>query len=90
MNFFNVLKSKGKIVEPGYEKLNLIECGRIMDKFKRAILAMNTGLQKKRFINILPDELIIKEKQSISTRLNKFSDIDENLKQQVLQSLYSN
>jgi hypothetical protein len=90
MKFLNVLKLKGKIEEPGYEKLNIIECGRIMEKFKRAILAMNTGLQKKRFINILPDELIIKEKQSISTRLSKFNDIDENLKQQVLQSLYSN
>jgi hypothetical protein len=65
-----------------------MECERYLEKFKRAILAMNKGLQKQRFPGILPDELLEKERNSIKTRLTKLGITDETLKTMVVQSLY--
>lgn len=88
--FYDILNSKNKITEEGYERLNLFECKRILDKFKRAILAMNRGLQKQRFPGVLPDDLISKEKASIMMRLNRFGVTDDTIKNNILISLYSN
>jgi hypothetical protein len=87
--FKKLLEERKQITENGYEQLNIMDCNRFLDKFKRAILAMNKGLQKQRFIGIMPDELIEKEKLSIMSRLTKLGIIDESLKNTILLSLYS-
>ena len=86
--FKNLLRDNQPITEEGYERLTTIECDRFLEKFKKAILAMNKGLQKQRFPGILPDELSIKEVNSIKSRLEKIGIVDENTKNNVLQSLY--
>lgn len=86
--FKKLLEERKPITEEGYDKLTVIECERFLDKFKRAILAMNKGLQKQRFPGILPDELLEKERNSIKTRLTRLGTIDETLKIAILQSLY--
>jgi hypothetical protein len=86
--FKNLLEERKPITEEGYENLTYIDCDRFLEKFKRAILAMNKGLQKQRFAGILPDELLIKERSSITNRLDKLGVKDDNTKEKVLQSLY--
>lgn len=87
--FKKSLEERKQITEIGYEQLNLMDCNRFLEKFKRAILAMNKGLQKQRFIGIMPDELSEKEKLSIMSRLTKLGIVDESLKNNILLSLYS-
>jgi hypothetical protein len=86
--FKKILEERKFITEEGYENVTIMECERYLEKFKRAILAMNKGLQKQRFPGILPDELLEKERNSIKTRLNKLGITDETLKIMVVQSLY--
>ena len=86
--FKNLLEERKPITEEGYENLTYIDCDRFLEKFKRAILAMNKGLQKQRFPGILPDELLIKERSSIINRLDKLGVKDDNIKEKVLQSIY--
>lgn len=62
------------------EGLTIEECERFLEKFKRAILAMNRGLQKQRFGELSPDELRNKETKSIQSRLGKIGIVDETLK----------
>ena len=76
------------IREPEYASLTIFECERFLEKFKRAILAMNSGLQKQRFIGIAGDELINAEKMFILKRLTKFK-IDTALKNEIVKSLYN-
>ena len=68
--------------------------GKAMPKYlnnelKRAILALNTGLQKQRNPGITPDELLIKERNSISSRVDKLTTNPE-IKAQIVESLYRN
>ena len=86
--FKQLLESGKKITENGYEKTTIFDCQRFLDKFKRAILALNNGLQKQRF----PDssELLVKEKNSISLRLTKLGITNENIINEIINSLYSN
>jgi hypothetical protein len=86
--FKQMLQERKPITEQGYEKLNVIECDRFLEKFKRAILAMNKGLQKQRNEGILPDELLIKEINSIMNRLDKLGFKDPTFKDKIIQSLY--
>jgi hypothetical protein len=86
--FKNLLEERKPITEEGYENLTYIDCDRFLEKFKRAILAMNKGLQKQRFPGILPDELLIKERSSITNRLDKLGVKDDTIKEKVLQSIY--
>jgi hypothetical protein len=83
-----LLEERKPVTEEGYDKLTVIDCERFLEKFKKAILAMNKGLQKQRFPEILPDELLEKEKKSIKTRLTKLGTTDEDLKNMVVQTLY--
>lgn len=84
-----LLEEKKPVVEPGYERITIPECIRILLKFKRAILALNHGLQKKRFSMLQEEELIEKEKLSIMTRLDKnSSSMNDSLKKMILDSLY--
>ena len=55
---------------------------------KEKILAMNKGLQKQRNPEILPDELLEKERDSIKTRLTRIGITDEALKTMIVQSIY--
>jgi hypothetical protein len=86
--FKNLLEERKPITEKGYENLTYIDCDRFLEKFKRAILAMNKGLQKQRFPGILPDELLIKERSSIINRLDKLGVKDDTIKEKILQSIY--
>jgi|Laugresubdmm15sn_1035100.scaffolds.fasta_scaffold10226_1 hypothetical protein len=86
--FKKLLEERKPITEEGYDKLTVIECERFLDKFKRAIVAMNKGLQKQRNPGILPDELLEKERNSIKSRLSRIGITDETLKTAILQSLY--
>jgi hypothetical protein len=86
--FKKMLEERKPITEEGYDKLTVIDCERFLEKFKRAILAMNKGLQKQRFPGILPDELLEKERNSIKTRLSRQGVADETLKTMIIQSLY--
>ena len=83
-----MLEERKPITEEGYDKLTVIDCERFLEKFKRAILAMNKGLQKQRNSGILPDELLEKERNSIKTRLTRIGIIDEALKTMIVQSIY--
>lgn len=87
--FKKQLEERKPITEEGYEKLTIIDCERFLDKFKKAILAMNKGLQKQRFPGILPDELLEKERNSIKTRLTKIGVNDESLKNGIVESIYN-
>ena len=40
-----------------YKNLTIDECNRILDKFKRAILVLNNGLQKNRFPDLAEDKM---------------------------------
>ena len=86
--FKNLLEERKPITEEGYENLTYIDCDRFLEKFKKAILAMNKGLQKQRFPGILPDELLIKERSSIINRLDKLGVKDDTIKEKILQSIY--
>jgi len=86
--FKKMLQERKPITEPGYERLNIIECDRYLDKFKRAILSMNAGLQKQRNPGIMPEELLIKEMNSIKNRLDKLGIKDADTKEMIINSLY--
>ena len=86
--FKNLLEERKPITEEGYENLTYIDCDRFLEKFKKAILAMNKGLQKQRFPGILPDELLIKERSSIINRLDKLGVKDDTIKEKILQNIY--
>jgi hypothetical protein len=88
MQFKRLLEENTPIVEAGYERLKMNDCLIILSKFKRAILALNHGLQKKRYPMLQQDELVMKEKLSIMTRLDKISNIDKLLKSMIIDSLY--
>lgn len=87
--FKKLLEERKPITEEGYEKVTIVDCERFLDKFKRAILAMNKGLQKQRFPEMLPDELLEKERNSIKTRLTKIGINDEQLKNGIVESIYN-
>jgi len=86
--FKKMLEKKEIIREPEYTSLTILDCERFLEKFKRAILAMNTGLQKQRFNGISGDELINAEKNFVLKRLSKFQ-IDAPLKNEIVKSLYN-
>jgi hypothetical protein len=86
--FKKQLEERKPITEEEYETLTIIDCDRFLDKFKKAIIAMNKGLQKQRFPGILPDELLEKERNSIKTRLTKLGVTDDLIKNSIVENLY--
>jgi len=86
--FKKQLEERKPITEEGYETLTIIDCDRFLDKFKKAIIAMNKGLQKQRLPGILPDELLEKERNSIKTRLSRQGIQDELIKNSIVEKLY--
>jgi hypothetical protein len=59
-----------KIEEEDYKHLTPDECTYYLEKFKKAILALNHGIQKKKFPQLSKKELLEREKRSITNRLN--------------------
>jgi len=90
--FKKMLESGLKIDEEGYERLDVEECTRILDKFKRAIKALNQGLQKQRSTKELTrDELISKEKSFINNRLTQKLEVtNPTEREEIISNLYSN
>jgi hypothetical protein len=88
LQFKKQLEERKPITEEGYETLTIIDCDRFLDKFKKAIIAMNKGLQKQRLPGILPDELLEKERNSIKTRLSRQGIQDELIKNSIVEKLY--
>ena len=88
VQFKKQLEERKPVTEEGYETLTIIDCDRFLEKFKKAIIAMNKGLQKQRNPGILPDELLEKERNSIKTRLTRIGITDDVLKTMIVQSLY--
>jgi hypothetical protein len=86
--FRYILEQGQKVTEEGYQDLNIAMCNMFLDKFRRAILAMNKALQKQRFQGISSDELLIKEKKSIENRLKKLDINDNSTIERIIQSLY--
>jgi hypothetical protein len=86
--FKKQLEERKPITEEEYETLTIIDCDRFLDKFKKAIIAMNKVLQKQRFPGILPDELLEKERNSIKTRLTKLGVTDDLIKNSIVENLY--
>jgi hypothetical protein len=74
MRFKQTLEYGRSVDEVGYENLTLNECVRILSKFTRAIIALNSGLEK--------------QKVSIRTRLDKMIRKDNTLKETIVASLY--
>jgi hypothetical protein len=84
--FLHYLKTKQPIPEPGYATLDIAECYRILDKFKRAILSINKGFVRRGQIANF-DEAILKA--SIGSRLEKIQITNQQLQQDIINSLYS-
>ena len=91
-HFLEILKSKNPITEIGYTKLDIRECLRILDKFKRAILAINKGIlkQSEPLYESQSESLLINNlKQLIRLRLIKFNVVNPRLQEIIINSLYS-
>lgn len=90
--FLEILKTRNPVTEIGYTKLDIRECFRILDKFKRAILAINKGILKQlEPLSQSQSELLLtdKLKDSIRSRLNKFNVVSPQMQEIVINSLYS-
>jgi hypothetical protein len=90
--FLEILKTRNPITEIGYTNLDIRECYRILDKFKRAILAINKGILKQleplsqsQSGLLLTDKL----KDSIRSRLIQFRVANPQMQEIIINSLYS-
>jgi hypothetical protein len=92
IGFLEILKTRNPITEIGYTKLDIKECYRILDKFKRAILAINKGILKQlEPLSQYQSELLLtdKLKDSIRSRLIQFNVINPQMQETIINSLYS-
>ena len=92
IGFLEILKTGTRIIEDGYTKLDISECYRILDKFKRAILAINKGILKQlEPLSQSQSELLLtdKLKHSIRSRLIQFNVINPQMQEIIINSLYS-
>jgi len=81
--FLGILKENKPITEEvGYERLNIAECERMLDKFKRSIVALTKGLEKSRNPDLNEEEVLNKQKKYINNKLIKFG-YDNDLIQQI-------
>jgi hypothetical protein len=86
--FKQLLQQNQPIQENEYKTLTIPDCERFLEKFKRAILAMNMGLQKQRKQNYDAASLLEREKTSVKTRLDNLDFTNGTLQTAILQSLY--
>ena len=90
--FLEILKTGTRIIEHGYTKLDISECYRILDKFKRSILAINKGILKQlEPLSQSQSELLLtdKLKDSIRSRLIQFNVVSPQMQEIIINSLYS-
>ena len=86
--FKQLLQQNQPIQDIEYKTLTIPDCDRFLEKFKRAILAMNMGLQKQRKQNYDAASLLEREKTSVKNRLDKLEFTNGSLQTAILQSLY--
>jgi hypothetical protein len=90
IGFLQLLKLRQPITEYGYTKLNIVECIRILEKFKRAILAINKGILKQSQSLQAVGPISIEElKASIRSRFGQLQIIDPQIQEEIINSLYS-
>jgi hypothetical protein len=93
--FKDLLLRRQPITEPGYETLNIVECDRLLNKFKKAIISLNRGLQMNRFPTRNPTFWDEKEISFLLTRLDRFipmfisnKRIQKNIQTMIVEDLY--
>jgi hypothetical protein len=92
IGFLEILKTRNPITEIGYTKLDIRECYRILDKFKRSILAINKGILKQLepLSQSQSDSITIdKLKEQIRLRLTNFGVVTPQMQEIIINSLYS-
>jgi len=82
MEIKNLLTQNKPITNPEYKTTTIPDCERFLEKFKRAILPLNKGLQRQRG---KPDAA---EKKTMPKRLLDLKVTDPELIQAVIDSLY--
>ena len=87
-NFKKLLQNKKQITEDGYQTLTIDECQRILDKFTRAILAINRGLLLQRAHQKHGSDITSLERKSIKKRLDNLGYTNEKFQLKVIESLY--
>lgn len=75
MTFKNLLTNNQKITESGYENIDIEECNRILNKFKRAITNLNKGLQVNRYTDLSLPKL---ENKEITYLIKQFKQLGVN------------
>jgi hypothetical protein len=78
----NLLTQNKPITDPEYKTTTIPDCERFLEKFKRAILPLNKGLQKQR------GKQVTAEKETMEPRLIKLNVTDPELIRSVIVSLY--
>ena len=86
--FKDLLTKHEQIIEPGYEMLSVDECNRLLDKFKRAIINLNKGLQLTRNPELTSSQLESKEIKFLINRLKKFNITRPNIERIIIKNLY--
>ena len=87
-NFKKLLQNKKQITEDGYQTLTIDECQRFLDKFTRAILAINRGLLLQRAHQKQGSDITSLERKSIKKRLENLGYTNEKFQLKVIESLY--
>ena len=59
-------------VDPEYSGLTVADCDYILNKFKKAIVALNSGLIKRRFPELSSEEVNKKATEALTRRLEKY------------------
>ena len=89
VTFKDLLSKKQQITEPGYETLTIAECNRLLDKFKRAIVNLNKGLQISRNPTLVASDIDSKQIKFLENRLKKFNVSNPNIQTMIIEGLYS-
>lgn len=88
-----LLETKKQIKDPGYDTLTLDDCNRFLEKFKRAILTMNKGLQIQRQTHkqkeVDKDTIDKMEKESVIKRVGNIGFTNEKFQGKIYDSLYN-
>ena len=82
MEIKNLLTQKIPVTDPEYKTTTIPDCERFLEKFKRAILPLNKGLQRQR------GKQVTAEKETMAPRLLKLNVTDPELIKSVIDSLY--
>ena len=87
ITFKQLLLRRQPITEVGYEMLSVEECNRLLEKFGRAIKALNKGLQKQRLPDSSDSVLNKKQFSFIFNRLKNMT-TETSIQDLVVQELY--